>query len=121
MIISLCREFDALTKLPKSALLTRDLLPKVKDAHTTVSKEETHRSVPESFVVSESKLNATSFAAKSFNNTKSKIRHTIDRCYEIIGFPAGFKRNPNFRKQNFNANVDVKVGHLSLMAISGSL
>ncbi|GJU58808.1 zinc finger, CCHC-type containing protein [Tanacetum coccineum] len=54
-----------------SALLTRDLLPKVKDAHTTVSKEETHRSVPESFVVSESKLNATSFAAKSFNNTKS--------------------------------------------------
>ncbi|GJZ99470.1 hypothetical protein Tco_0672021, partial [Tanacetum coccineum] len=109
MIISLCREFDALTKLPKcvcevkcscdaskelvfhqqliklmqflmglddcyqpirSALLTRDLLPKVKDAHTTISKEETHRGVLESFVVSESKLNATSFAAKSFNNTK---------------------------------------------------
>ncbi|GJW69936.1 ribonuclease H-like domain-containing protein [Tanacetum coccineum] len=57
---SLWREFDALTKLPKcvcevkcpcdaskelpirSALLTMDPLPEVKDAYTNVSKEESH-------------------------------------------------------------------------------
>ncbi|GKC61390.1 hypothetical protein Tco_1088988 [Tanacetum coccineum] len=68
---SLWREFDALTKLLKcvcepirSALITRDPLPKVKDAYTTVSRKESHRGVPESFGASESKLKATSFAAK---------------------------------------------------------
>ncbi|GKE45464.1 hypothetical protein Tco_1472748, partial [Tanacetum coccineum] len=120
----------------RSALLTRDPLPEVKDAYTTVSGKESHRGIPESSGVSESKLNATSFAAKSFNNNRrsfnnnnnntsnnniirvpnpnlncknyGKIGHTIDRCYEIVGFPAGFKRNSNFGKKNFNANVDVK-------------
>ncbi|GKA18391.1 ribonuclease H-like domain-containing protein [Tanacetum coccineum] len=38
-----------------------------------------------------------------------KIGHTIDRCYEIVGFPANFKRASNNNgKQSFNANVDVK-------------
>ncbi|GJY10050.1 ribonuclease H-like domain-containing protein [Tanacetum coccineum] len=64
---SLWREFDALTKLPNS-LLTRDPLPEVKDAYNVVSREESHRGVPESSGVTESKINATSFAAKSFNN-----------------------------------------------------
>nr|GEX39683.1 putative Gag-polypeptide of LTR copia-type [Tanacetum cinerariifolium] len=38
-----------------------------------------------------------------------KIGHTTDRCYEIVGFPPGFKRNANIGKQSFNANTDVKV------------
>ncbi|GKA09222.1 ribonuclease H-like domain-containing protein [Tanacetum coccineum] len=55
----------------RSDLLMRDPLPEVKDAYTTVSREESHRGVPESSSrVSESKLNATSFAAKSFNNNR---------------------------------------------------
>ena len=39
-----------------------------------------------------------------------KIGHTIERCYELVGFPPGFKRFPNQNtgKQNFNANVDIK-------------
>nr|GEU38831.1 ribonuclease H-like domain-containing protein [Tanacetum cinerariifolium] len=37
-----------------------------------------------------------------------KFGHTIDRCYEIIGFPPGFKRNSKIGKQTFNANSDVK-------------
>ncbi|GJS53284.1 hypothetical protein Tco_0626646, partial [Tanacetum coccineum] len=58
---SLWREFDALTTLPK------DPFPEIKNAYATVSREESYRGVPESSGVSESKLNATSFAAKSFN------------------------------------------------------
>jgi hypothetical protein len=135
----------------RTALLTRDPLPEVKDAYITVSREESHRGIPESSSVTESKLNASSFAAKSFNNNRrmfnnnnnntrginantgtnsntinrgpnpnlnckncGKIGHTIDRCYEIIGFPPGFVKNNNnatkqngFR-QNYNANTDMK-------------
>ncbi|GKC35151.1 hypothetical protein Tco_1047535, partial [Tanacetum coccineum] len=84
----------------RSALLTMDPLPEVKDAYTTVSREESHRGIPKSSGVSESKLNATSFAAKSFNNNR--------RCFEIVGFPPGFKRNTNTVKQGFNVNVEMQ-------------
>ncbi|GJW30850.1 ribonuclease H-like domain-containing protein [Tanacetum coccineum] len=124
----------------RSVLLTR-ALPEVKDAYTNVSREESHRGILESSGVSDSKLNATSFAAKSFNNNRrnfnnntknnrgftqnnnvnrglnpnlncknyGKVGHTIDRCFEIVGFPPGFKRNSNVVKQNFNANIEVKL------------
>ncbi|GJW96530.1 hypothetical protein Tco_0178338 [Tanacetum coccineum] len=41
------------------------------------------------------------------------IGHNIERCYELIGYPPGFKKvnNPIKQtgfKQNFNANLDVK-------------
>ncbi|GJZ37802.1 putative RNA-directed DNA polymerase [Tanacetum coccineum] len=141
---SLWREFDALTKLPKSSLLTRDPLPKVKDAYNVISREESHRGVPESSGGVESKQNATFFVAKTLNNNKKqfnnngnnftrgtsskvnrghnpnlnckhygKIGHTIDRCFEIVGFLQGFKRNvnsnSNIGKQSFNVNSDVKM------------
>ncbi|GJU58348.1 ribonuclease H-like domain-containing protein [Tanacetum coccineum] len=157
---SLWREFDALTKLHKCtcdvkcscdaskelrrSLLTRDPLPKVKDAYNVISREESHRGVPESSGGAESKQNATSFVAKTLNNNKKqfnnngnnfirctssnvnrgpnpnlnckhcgKIGHTIDRCFKIVGFPQGFKRNinsnSNIGKQSFNANSDVKM------------
>ncbi|GKE57486.1 hypothetical protein Tco_1496671, partial [Tanacetum coccineum] len=99
---SLWREFDALTKLPKctyemirSSLFTRELLPKVKDEYIVVSREESRRGVHESSGVTESKINATSFTAK---------------CFELVGFPNGFKRCSNYNtvKQGFNANADLK-------------
>nr|GEW93252.1 dehydration-responsive element-binding factor 1 [Tanacetum cinerariifolium] len=55
----------------RSALLTRDPLPDIKDAYTTVSREESHRGIPKPSNVTESKINATSFAAKGFNNFNS--------------------------------------------------
>ncbi|GKB33371.1 hypothetical protein Tco_0872772 [Tanacetum coccineum] len=128
--------------LVRSSLLIRDPLPEVKDAYNVVSREESHKGVPESFGVTKTKMNASSFAARSVNNgnnnsnirsynntnnnTKGnvssnrgpnanlnyknygKIGHTIKRCYELVGFPTGFKRSSNFVKQGFNANVDVK-------------
>ncbi|GJY13036.1 hypothetical protein Tco_0382345 [Tanacetum coccineum] len=125
----------------QSALLTRNPLAEVKDAYTTVSREESHKGIPESSSVSEYKLNATSFAAKSFNNNRrnfnnntnnkrgftsnnnvnrgpnpslnckncGKVGHTIDRCFEIVGFPPGNKRNTNIVKQGFSANTKVKL------------
>nr|GEW20761.1 hypothetical protein [Tanacetum cinerariifolium] len=48
----------------RSALLTRDPLPDVNDGYNTVSREESHKVVLESFGVCETKMNATSFAAK---------------------------------------------------------
>lgn len=38
------------------------------------------------------------------------IGHTIKRCYELIGYRVGFKRNPNISKQScmvkkFNGNA----------------
>ncbi|GJV52687.1 ribonuclease H-like domain-containing protein [Tanacetum coccineum] len=150
------REFDALTKLPKSSydvkcscdagkelglhqqlmklmqflmglddyyqpvrssLLTRDPLHEVKDAYNVISREESHRGVPESSGVTESK-GTSSNVNKGPNpnlNCKhcGKIGHTIDRCFEIVGFLQGFKRNfnsnSNTGKQFFNANFDVKM------------
>ncbi|GJV76309.1 ribonuclease H-like domain-containing protein [Tanacetum coccineum] len=58
-------------------LLTKDPLPKVKDAYTTISKEESYRGILESSGVSESKLNATSFVANSFNNNKEILIITL--------------------------------------------
>nr|GEY64647.1 ribonuclease H-like domain-containing protein [Tanacetum cinerariifolium] len=124
----------------RSSLLTRVPLLEVKDAYNVVSMEKSHRGVPKSSGVTESKQNATSFVAKTFNNNRrqfnnnnnnftrgsasivnrgpnpklnckhcGKINHTIDRCFEIVGFPQGFKRNSNTGKQTFNDNVDVKM------------
>ncbi|GKA74768.1 hypothetical protein Tco_0781070, partial [Tanacetum coccineum] len=127
----------------RSSLLTRDPHPKVKDTYNIVSREESHKGVPDSSSVTKAKLNATSFAAKSSNNFKrgnnnnsytinntngivkrgpnpnlsckkcGMIGHTIERCYELIGYPPGFKKvaNPikqNGFKQTFNANIDMK-------------
>ncbi|GJR85280.1 hypothetical protein Tco_0209291 [Tanacetum coccineum] len=58
---------DAAEIYINSALLTRDPLPEVKDAYTTVSREESYRGIPESSSVTESKINATSFADKGAN------------------------------------------------------
>lgn len=56
-------------------LLTRDPLPEVKDAYMTVSRKESHRGVPESSSVTESKMNATYFTAKSFNNDRRSFNN----------------------------------------------
>ncbi|GJT50511.1 ribonuclease H-like domain-containing protein [Tanacetum coccineum] len=114
----------------RSALLTWDPFPDVKDAYTTVSREESYRGIPESSGVTESKMNATSFATKSFknnrrnfnnnNNTRGPVNnsisrgpnpnlvckncgmigHTIERCFMLIGYPPGFKKVSNPVKQS---------------------
>ncbi|GKB46938.1 ribonuclease H-like domain-containing protein [Tanacetum coccineum] len=110
------------------------------------SKEEPKQRIPETSKAIDTKMNATSFAAKSYNqnkrgntnnfnrnNTRSNgpnnynrgpnpnlvckncgfTGHTIERCYELIGYTLGYKKGSNASKQNgfkpnFNANCDTK-------------
>ncbi|GJW14062.1 ribonuclease H-like domain-containing protein, partial [Tanacetum coccineum] len=141
VIFNLLQKINNPKQAHQNALLTRDPLPKVKDAYTIISREESYKG--DSSGVSKLKRNASSFAAKTFYNNRrnfnnksnsdntrgsssnsnvnkgpnpsiicknyGKIGHTIDKRYEIIGFPHGFKRNANIGKHSFNANTDVKV------------
>ncbi|GKB67314.1 ribonuclease H-like domain-containing protein [Tanacetum coccineum] len=92
----------------RSSFLTRDPLPKVKDVYNVVSRKESHRGVPESSRVTESKMNASFFATKPLTIVTITIGHTIERCYELVGFTTGFKRFSNSAKQGFNADIVVK-------------
>ena len=51
----------------RTALLTRDPLPEVKDAYITVSREESHRGVPTTSVKSE-KAQISAFVSKTPDN-----------------------------------------------------
>ncbi|GKC85089.1 ribonuclease H-like domain-containing protein [Tanacetum coccineum] len=123
----------------RSTILAKDHLPNVKDTFYVVSREESHRGLhpgssganktqPAAFVV-KTNNNTNNFNGRvNTNNNKNVnrgpnpnltctnfwlISHIVDRCYELIGYPAGFKRNPNLPKQSrnnnkrFNANSEV--------------
>ncbi|XP_071739803.1 uncharacterized protein [Rutidosis leptorrhynchoides] len=102
----------------RSNILMQDPLPNVQTAFSIVSREESHKNF--SKVSSVSKTPKSSFlVSKSFDNTKrfgrgpnpnlkctkcNKTDHTIERCYEIVGFPPGWvKRAGN--SQNFNKSA----------------
>ncbi|GKA13507.1 hypothetical protein Tco_0693153 [Tanacetum coccineum] len=110
----------------RSNILTREILLEVKDAFVIVSREESHRGIPPSSVKTD-KPQASAFMSRQFDNNNNWSNngnnvnkgvydsllckncdlkgHTIDRCFEIIGYPPGFKRNPNLKsKNNFNNN-----------------
>ncbi|GJZ10573.1 ribonuclease H-like domain-containing protein [Tanacetum coccineum] len=85
----------------RSNILTREPLPLVKAAFAIVSGEESHRNISSSGAT---KPTASVFAAKTFD----KKRHTIDRCFEILGYPANYvKRNfiPNSRPVTSNNTI----------------
>ncbi|GJZ32190.1 ribonuclease H-like domain-containing protein [Tanacetum coccineum] len=118
----------------RSSLLTRKILPEVKDVVVISYKEESHRGIPSSFVKTE-KPQVSAFVSRS-NDNRRKVNsnwnngnnsgnnvnkgnydsllckncdlkgHIINRCFEIIGYPPGFKRNPIFKpSRNFNNNT----------------
>uniref|UniRef100_A0A251SMQ9 Putative gag-polypeptide of LTR copia-type n=1 Tax=Helianthus annuus TaxID=4232 RepID=A0A251SMQ9_HELAN len=102
----------------RTNLLTREPLPTVKVAFSIISREESHRmsstgskSQSVSFV---SKPNQTFDPRRKGNrgsNTVLKcshcnmLGHTVDRCFEIIGYPPGFKRKSNNNNQTNKANL----------------
>ncbi|KAJ0575272.1 putative RNA-directed DNA polymerase [Helianthus annuus] len=89
----------------RTNLLTREPLPSVKVAFSIVSREESHRNTSNA-----TKNQSVSFATKtnqSFEQRKrefkgpnpnfkcthcNKIGHTVDRCFEVIGYPQSFKK-----------------------------
>ncbi|KAJ0609721.1 putative RNA-directed DNA polymerase [Helianthus annuus] len=89
----------------RTNLLTREPFPSVKVAFSIVSREESHR-----LSSNGSKGQNVSFVTKSGQsfdfrrkNTRgpnpslkcshcNMLGHTVDRCYEIIGYPPGFRK-----------------------------
>ncbi|KAJ0834657.1 putative RNA-directed DNA polymerase [Helianthus annuus] len=106
----------------RTNLLTREPFPSVKAAYALISREESHR-----LSSSGSKGQSVSFIAKSnqanqnfdsrrrnFRGPNSNLKctncnmlgHTIDRCFEIIGYPPGMKKRTSgsFGRNNSNNN-----------------
>ncbi|KAF5768198.1 putative RNA-directed DNA polymerase [Helianthus annuus] len=102
----------------RTNLLTRDPLPSVKVAFSVISREESHR-----MSSTGSKVQNVSIVSKpnqSFDPRKKGSRgsnivlkcthcnmlgHTVDRCFEIIGYPPGFKRRANNNNQSNKVNM----------------
>ncbi|GJX82744.1 ribonuclease H-like domain-containing protein [Tanacetum coccineum] len=98
----------------KSSLLSRETLPDVKDAFAIVSREESHRDLASSS--SGSADNNKRFRNSGNNGGPNlnlhctncqKVGHTVDRCFDIIGYPLGYVKNPGPKStgtRTFNAN-----------------
>ncbi|KAJ0937235.1 putative RNA-directed DNA polymerase [Helianthus annuus] len=106
----------------RTQLLTREPFPSVKAAYALISREESHR-----LSNSGSKSQSVSFVAKSNQNFDSRRRnnfrgsnsnlkctncnmigHTVDRCFEIIGYPPGMRKRSSgtFGRNNSGNNAN---------------
>ncbi|XP_071741361.1 uncharacterized protein [Rutidosis leptorrhynchoides] len=118
----------------RTTILTSDHLPYVKTAFSIVSREESHRDVQDKKSVNESSAFFANTGKPRIGNTNSNSKieckkcgrightiekyyeivgypsrnnnlkctkcgmtnHTVDRCFEVVGYP------PNFKRKNFN-------------------
>ncbi|KAJ0435793.1 putative RNA-directed DNA polymerase [Helianthus annuus] len=95
----------------RTSLLTRDPLPTVKTAFSVVSREESHREGGSSSGSKDQNVSFFSKQNQTFDYKKkvgrgpnpnlkcshcNMLGHTVDRCYELVGYP------PNFKKKNVN-------------------
>ncbi|XP_071712853.1 uncharacterized protein [Rutidosis leptorrhynchoides] len=111
----------------RSNILLRDSVLDVKEAYAIISREESHKGIS---VDKTGKTQASAFVAQS-NNTFNKagnnsenyqnnnynrsqnqtlkckkcnkLGHTIDRCFEIIGYPPSFRRRVSGNQHNVNS------------------
>nr|GEU75404.1 hypothetical protein [Tanacetum cinerariifolium] len=112
----------------RSNLLTREVLPEVKDVFVILVNEESHRGIPAT-TAQFNKPQDSVFVSRVNDVKRSNKCHTIERCFEIIGYPLGFKRNPNLKvngsfNNNKSNNVDLKgksVGTNDLKTTTGTL
>ncbi|XP_076894024.1 uncharacterized protein LOC143546196 [Bidens hawaiensis] len=116
----------------RTGLLTRDPLPTIKTAFSITSREESHRTCNNPTkgvnVGSVSKFNNFTNNKKKFNkgpnpNLKCthchKLGHTVDRCYELVGYPQGYK--PKSGQGNNQGNrVNHSMSNKSLPDMSAS-
>ncbi|GJX23853.1 ribonuclease H-like domain-containing protein [Tanacetum coccineum] len=116
----------------RSNILTREILPEAKDSFVIISRKS-RIGVYLLVLLKLKKPQASAFVSRTndnnrrrtdgnwSNNNGSNVNkgnydsmlckkcclkgHTVDRCFEIIGYPPCFKRNPNLKPSgNFNNN-----------------
>nr|GEV42891.1 putative Gag-polypeptide of LTR copia-type [Tanacetum cinerariifolium] len=117
---------DEVYALIRCIILTTDTITDVKGAFATFSRDESHRST-QSHNVSKSGNGNTAFVAitnprnnncSSSNNHSRNLNrpnlvcthcnmngHTIDICFELVGYPPIFKRNTSNNKGSASNNV----------------
>ncbi|XP_071713236.1 uncharacterized protein [Rutidosis leptorrhynchoides] len=102
----------------RSNILLSEPLPSVKSAFATISREESHRG--SSFSATTSKTPNTAFlVSKTFDNKKvigrgpnpnlkctkcGKLGLTVDRCYDIVGYPPEWVKRNNNTYNNISGN-----------------
>ncbi|KAJ0596006.1 putative RNA-directed DNA polymerase [Helianthus annuus] len=101
----------------RTQLLTREPFPSVKAAYALISREESHRLSSNgskgqnvSYVARSNQPNQNT--RKNFRGSNSNLKcthcnmigHTVDRCFEIIGYPPGMKRRGNGSVGRNNSN-----------------
>ncbi|GKD45792.1 putative RNA-directed DNA polymerase [Tanacetum coccineum] len=127
----------------RSTLLTTNPLPTVKEAFSLLSRDESHKNIhfegfgvktgSSAFVSKCDNKENIFFAAKStenkkrFNNNNNNIGrypslickhcnmngHTVERCFELIGYPPYFKRKNNIGPNSNNVSVTGKTANPS--------
>ncbi|XP_071718028.1 uncharacterized protein [Rutidosis leptorrhynchoides] len=91
----------------RSNLLMTDPLPNVKTAFAVISREESHRNFLDILLVKSLKRSGTGRGLNAnYKCTKcGMIDHTVDRCFEVIGYPPSYIRKPfNQGAPKFTAN-----------------
>ncbi|XP_071738856.1 uncharacterized protein [Rutidosis leptorrhynchoides] len=102
----------------RSNILTTDPLPSVKTAYSILSREESHRITSQHSI---KKPLASAFNNKLTANQNNivkrgpnpnlkctkcqKIGHTVDRCFEIVGYPPNYKGKMVNNKINHNSST----------------
>ncbi|GKC25452.1 ribonuclease H-like domain-containing protein [Tanacetum coccineum] len=95
-------------------------LPDVKSAFATLARDESHRNSHSSSKTT--KAGPTAFADRPSNNNNwnptrtvcnhcNMSGHTIERCFELVGYPTGFKRNNNGQTSSNNADHNNNIDH----------
>ncbi|GKD86002.1 ribonuclease H-like domain-containing protein [Tanacetum coccineum] len=103
----------------RSSILSREVLPDVRSAYTTISSEESHRVVVGSMVGSSQRNQAYAFVSNVPDSQKFRevIKISILDlqgliiCFKIIGYPANFgkkKSSQNFKKQGVSNNNSIR-------------
>lgn len=98
----------------RTSLLSKEPLPTVKNAFAVISAEESHRETKPTHHTS--KVQANAFASK-FNDKKRSNRpplkcthcnltgHTIDKCFEIVGYPPNYNKKTNLQRAQVKSNA----------------
>ncbi|GJS58260.1 putative RNA-directed DNA polymerase [Tanacetum coccineum] len=116
---ALWRQFNALIDLPGCScdaapkVKGHKPLPDVKSTFATLSRLEYYRNSNVSYKSVKSRPAAFAARPSNGNNWNSNRNgHTIDRCFELVGYPLGFKRsNTGQNNSNNAASNDIKTNH----------